>query len=73
MPRKPEPKLTNRVREFRSAEPGLTQAALAEQIGVTRQTIVALEAGGYVPSLALGLRLARVLGKRVDELFTLED
>lgn len=50
----------------------MTQAILAEKVGVTRQTIVALEAGGYVPSLALGLRIAKVLGKTVEELFELE-
>lgn len=73
MPRKPDPDLKNRVRELRVESTGLTQAALAEQVGVTRQTIVSLEAGGYVPSLPLALRVARAFGKPVDEVFWLDE
>jgi putative transcriptional regulator len=47
----------------------LTQAALAEQVGVSRQTIVAIENGGYAPSVYLALALAGVLGETVESLF----
>jgi putative transcriptional regulator len=50
-------------------EKGLTQEELAEQIGVTRQTIGLIEAGKYNPTLKLCLRLAQVTGKRMDDLF----
>ena len=47
----------------------MTQQDLADEIGVTRQTIVALERGGYVPSLALALRIAGVFSQNVESLF----
>ena len=47
----------------------LTQAALAEQVGVRRQTIIAIEKGRYIPSTLLSLKIARALGMTVDELF----
>lgn len=53
-------------------EKGLTQAGLAEQVQVSRQTINALEKGDYVPSTVLALKLADKLGKQVDELFELD-
>jgi putative transcriptional regulator len=73
MPRKKEPLLTNCVRDLRSAKAGMTQQDLADRVGVTRQTIVALEAGAYTPSLALALRIARVFGKRTEEVFRLDE
>ena len=48
MPRKKEPKLTNSIRELRAAAPGMTQQDLADRVGVTRQTIIALE-GAHTP------------------------
>jgi putative transcriptional regulator len=45
---------------------------LAEQVGVTRQTIIALEAGRYAPSLLLAFRIARVFGVQVEEIFQYE-
>jgi putative transcriptional regulator len=51
----------------------MTQAQLAEQIGVSRQTINAVEAGKYVPSTVLALKMAVVLRAQVEELFTLEE
>ncbi len=72
MPRKAEPKMRNRVRELRSVRGEFTQQALADQVGVTRQTIIALEAGAYTPSLGLALRLAKVFGKTVEGVFWLE-
>jgi len=59
----------NRIREFRQSRVGMTQAALAEACGVTRQTIIALEAGKYAPSLELAFELARALGRNLEEVF----
>ena len=73
MPRNPEPTMSNQVRALRSTRDGMTQQNLADRIGVTRQTIVALEGGGYTPSLALALRIARVFDKTVEEVFWLEE
>ena len=63
----------NRIREFRQSRAELTQAALAEACGVTRQTIIALEAEKYSPSLELAFRLARSLGRNLEELFRYEE
>lgn len=49
----------------------MTQQQLAERVGCSRQTIVLLEQGRYAPSLALALRIARVFGQTVDEIFEL--
>jgi putative transcriptional regulator len=73
MPRKREPKLTNCVRELRHASSRMTQQDLADRVGVTRQTIVALEAGAYTPSLALALRIAKEFGKNTDDVFWLDE
>ena len=51
----------------------MTQAHLAELIGVSRQTIVAIESEKYVPSTVLSLKIARVFDKRVDDIFELEE
>jgi putative transcriptional regulator len=51
----------------------MTQAELARLCGVTRQTIIALEAGKYSPSLELAFRLARALGRNLDEVFRYEE
>lgn len=63
--------LGNRLREFR-AERDLTQAALAEAVGVSRKTINTVENGVFVPSTTLALRLAEALGCRVEDVFFLE-
>ena len=63
---------TNRVKPARVAA-GLTQARLAGAAGVSRQTVVALEAGNYAPSVFLALRIAAVLGTTVEALFALHD
>ncbi|NBX11938.1 MAG: transcriptional regulator [Chitinophagaceae bacterium] len=52
---------------------GLTQEELAKQVGVSRQTINAMELNKYVPSTVLALKVARVFHKNVEEIFTLED
>lgn len=52
---------------------GLTQEEIAERCGVTRQTIIAVERGNYVPSVLLALRLAQALDCRVEDLFYVND
>lgn len=64
--------IKNRVKELR-ARMDLTQGALAEQIGVTRQTIVALEKGSYTPSLLLAMNIAEVFELSIEEIFYKED
>lgn len=63
--------LTSRLKELR-AKHGLTQEDLAKQVSVTRQTIISIEKGEYVPSLVLGMKLARVLDIPVEQLFFLQ-
>jgi putative transcriptional regulator len=58
----------NRLRGFR-LEAGLTQEAVAQAIGVTRQTVIAMEKGNYVPSVLLALLSAKLFGRTVEELF----
>ncbi len=62
-------KIGNNIRSFRFAQDEMTQARLAEIVGVTRQTIVALETGRYAPSLELAMKLAAAFACSVDELF----
>lgn len=64
--------MNNKVRLAR-AELRVTQEQLADHIGVSRQTINALEAGKYIPSTLLALKLARFFGKPVEALFFLTD
>ena len=61
------------IRRMRFEHNEMTQADLAVRVGATRQTINALEANKYVPSLLLALRIARVFGLRVEELFILSE
>ncbi len=61
-----------RLREVR-ARLGLSQEKLARAVGVTRQTIIAIEKGRYLPSLPLALKLAAYLGLPVEELFRLKE
>lgn len=60
----------NRVHALRSKS-GMTQEELAQAVGVSRQTIFAIEKGNYTPSVLLALRIAKVFGKRVEEIFTI--
>jgi putative transcriptional regulator len=62
--------LENRLKEIR-AEFGLTQAELAERIGVSRKTINTVENGVFVPSTILALKLAAALNRRVEDIFAL--
>jgi putative transcriptional regulator len=63
--------MRNRLKVWR-AEEGLTQADLADRIGVARQTINSIEGGKFEPSLGLGMRIAAALGAKVEEVFFLE-
>jgi putative transcriptional regulator len=63
-------RLANRLKERRS-ELGLTQAELAERVGVTRKTVNTVENGVFVPSTLLALKLAKALGLAVEELFSI--
>lgn len=60
--------ITNRIKVWR-AEYDLTQQNLADRVGVTRQTINALEKGKYVPSLELAFKIARLFGVSIEEVF----
>lgn len=64
-----QPKLSNKIRELR-ARFNLTQEDLGNKVGVTRQTIISIEKGEYVPSLVLGMRIAGTLKTTVEQLFT---
>lgn len=61
--------LHNHIRRLRFERGEMTQEALAREVGVTRQTIIALEAGKYAPSLELAFRIARAFGAGVEEVF----
>jgi putative transcriptional regulator len=63
-------RISNRVRELRFHASEMTQAQLAEKVGVTRQTIVAIEKQSYSPSLELAFRIARVFDVGVEEVFS---
>ncbi|WP_297093103.1 helix-turn-helix transcriptional regulator [Thermococcus sp.] len=64
--------MKNRLRELRE-ERGLTQEELAKALGVTRQTIIAIEKGKYDPSLKLAFRIARFFNRRIEEIFIYEE
>ena len=64
--------IRNQIRRLRFEHRELTQQELAERVGCTRQTIVVLEQGRYVPSLLLALRIAQVFRVKVEEVFQLE-
>ena len=61
-------RVTNSVRAVREAA-GMTQAELARQVGVTRQTLIAIEQGRYSPTLELAFQIARAFGVGLDEIF----
>ena len=60
--------MKNRVRELRE-EQGLSQAEFGETIGVSRQTVYAIEIGKYDPSLPLAFRIAKQFGRRIEDIF----
>lgn len=64
--------ISNDIRTLRFLSGEMTQAELGERIGVTRQTIAAIEAGKYSPSLEAAFRIAKVFDKPLDEIFRWE-
>jgi putative transcriptional regulator len=66
-------RVTNRIRALRFAADEMTQADLADRIGVTRQTVIAIEQGRYSPSLEMAFRIAHVFRVRLDEVFHYPD
>ena len=61
--------INNKIRELRFFAGEMTQQALAEQVGVTRQTIMAIEKRRYSPSLEVAYKIAHAFGKTIDEVF----
>ncbi len=64
--------ITNAIRRLRFEAGEMTQQALAERIGVTRQTVNAIEQGKYSPTLETAFRIALVFGKKLEEVFRYE-
>lgn len=62
-------RVTNRIRALRFEHDELTQAQLADALGVTRQTVIAIEQGRYSPSLEMAFQIARVFGVGLDDVF----
>jgi len=65
--------IKNSIRRLRFENGQMTQQQLADKVGVTRQTIIALEAGKYSPSLTLAFRISRAFGVRVEDVFEYEE
>ena len=65
--------VANHLRRLRFEHNEMSQEALAKRVGVARQTVIAIEAGQYAPSLELAMRLAQVFGRRVDDVFFWRD
>ena len=61
--------VTNRIRALRFEHDEMTQAELGKQIGMTRQTVIAIEQGRYSPSLETAFRIARVFGVPLEDVF----
>ncbi len=66
-------RLRNNIRKLRFHHDEMTQEQLAEKVGVTRQTIIAIESAKYSPSLELAFRIARVFNATVEEVFSYEE
>lgn len=65
----PQLPISNRIRELRAVHSDMTQLDLAKQIGVTRQTVNAIELGKYSPSLEVAFRIAAVFGEPLEAVF----
>lgn len=65
--------LSNRIRQLRFRNGEMTQKALAEQVGISRQTMNAIENGRHAPTVSVAIRIADVFSVTVDELFSLDD
>jgi putative transcriptional regulator len=61
--------IANQIRRLRFEQEEMTQQALAEQIGVTRQTVIAIEKGKYSPSLEVAFKMAEVFGVPLEQVF----
>ena len=70
---KSESAIKNRIRRLRFDHDEMTQQQLADRVGVSRQTIIALEAGKYLPSLPLAFRLAATFGVRIEDVFQMQE
>jgi putative transcriptional regulator len=66
-------RINNRIRRLRFDHDEMTQEELAQRAGCTRQTIIALEQGKYVPSIELAFRIARAFGVSLEEVFQYEE
>ncbi len=66
-------RLSNQVRRLRFENGEMTQQKLADKTGVTRQTIIAIEAGKYAPSLPLAFKIARTFGMPIERVFQYQD
>lgn len=65
--------MENKVRYYRFMNNEMTQQELADRVGVARQTIIAIEKGAFNPSVKLALKLAKIFGVAVEELFSLDE
>jgi putative transcriptional regulator len=68
----PKARINNRIRKLRFDHGEMTQEELADRAGCTRQTIIALEQGKYVPSIELAFKIARAFGVTLEEVFQYE-
>ncbi len=62
-------RIVNQIRVLRAATDGMTQAELGERLGVTRQTVIAIEHGKYSPSLEIAFKMANIFCVPIDEVF----
>jgi putative transcriptional regulator len=69
----PKARITNQIRKLRFEHEEMTQQELADRVGCTRQTIIVLEKGRYVPSLSLAFRISRVFGRSIEEIFAFDE
>lgn len=67
---RPSTRVTNRIRELRFKHGEMTQKALADAIGLTRQTVIAIEQGKYSPTLEAAFRIAEVFAEPLDNVFS---
>jgi putative transcriptional regulator len=67
------PKINNNIRRLRFDNHEMTQEDLAKAVGCTRQTIIALEQGKYVPSLELAFKITGIFGVKVEDVFQYEE
>ena len=67
------PPISNKLRALREAHGQMSQASLAREVGVSRQTIIAIEQGHYSPSLERAFRIARIFGVGVEDVFSWDE